>query len=803
MMEDLRFSFRTMRKNPGTTIAAILALALGIGATSAIFSVLNAVVFRPLPFGNPDRLVKIVERIDRTGQDHLPCSYADFKDWTESAASFDQLAVYNSFGVIYGGGDEPILLRGSGVSANMFSLLEVNPLRGRVFTADEDRQGGPRVVVLSYKTWQRLFGGDENVIGKSILLSSRDTTVIGIMPPEFKFPVESEQGDFWMPFGLYASPADLQARGLRKYNVVAGLKRGVSERQAQSEMNVISTRLEGEHQDTNEGCQARVVSLHDDIVGEIRPALLMIFGAVSFVLLIACANVANLLLARSVSRSKEIAIRTALGAGKARVVRQLLTESVILALIGGGIGLMLAIWGTRILVAASPTKIPRVQESGIDLPVLGFTFLLCVLTGVVFGLAPALQASVLNLNDSLKEGGRESNQGVRGRLARKALVVAEMAVSLILLICAGLLMKSYARITSISPGFNQANLLTVYVSPSRSRYPKPEQQAAFYQNVLDHIRSLPGVKTAGAVDMVPLSGDNTETTFSIEGRPASDNEELSTDYSTVSPNHFEVMEIPLLKGSAFSEMDTLAAPRKVIINDAFSHKYFAGEEVIGKRIRLGGDDAPSEIIGVVGDVRNKTLESKATPALFVSFLQAPPRSITYIVRTASDPMALSSGVHGAIREVDKTIYLPESKTFEQLVSATFAPRRFSMTLLLVFATVGLILAGTGIYGVMAYSVSQQVREIGIRMALGAQGSQVLRLVLGQGITLALIGIGIGLFLALAGMRFISSMLFEVGPSDPKILLSISAFLMIVVLLACYIPARRALRINPISALRSE
>jgi putative ABC transport system permease protein len=806
MKQDLRYSIRVLLKNPVFTGMAVIALALGIGVTSVMFSIVNAVLLSSLPFEKPDRILRVWGTMDKTSQGHMVASYPDVADWRDQAQSFDKVAAYNVYGVIYTGSSEPILMRGAGVSADLFPLLGTQPMIGRAFTPEEDKPGGPRVVVLSHGAWQRLFGADRNLIGQEILLSNRSTTVLGVMPPEFKFPVEAEQVDFWMPLTLNANPKELETRGHRKFNIVARLKPNVTQAQAQSEMNVITRQLETQYPETNEGYSVALVSLHEDLVSGIRPALLALFVAIGLVLLIACANIANLLLARAASRQKEMALRTALGATRIRIIRQLITESVVLSLAGGILGLFLSVWGMSIIAANLPASIPRVHNVGVDARVLLFTLALSVLTGIAFGLAPALQSSRPNLNESLKEGGRGYTQSFRRNKLRNVLVVAEVAISLVLLICAGLLIKSFLRLTETDMGFNTDRLLTVSVSPSRSRYPEAEQQKIFYKRVLEEIGAAPGVQSASAIDFLPLSGDNRETSFVIEGRPLSNTEEdLMADYATVTPNYFSVMGIPLLKGRAFTESDNGDSPKVLIVNEIFARTFFADEDPIGKRVVIGSDDPPGrEIVGIVGDVRRQGLDTDAKPGFFVTYLQTPQRFMNYVARTSTaNPMSVSSSVRSAIRNVDSAIFIPDSKSMDQMLAATVAQRWFNTSLLLAFAVAGLILAITGIYGVMSYSVTQRTHEIGIRSALGAQAGDILKLVIGHGMVLTAIGIVVGLIAAFAATKFIASLLYGVSANDFIIYAGFSLLLTVVALLACYFPARKATRVDPIVALRVE
>jgi putative ABC transport system permease protein len=806
LLQDIRYGARMLWKSPGFTLVAIFTLALGIGANSAIFSVVNTVLLRPLAFRNPETLVRVKGELKKQGVDLEPLSYPDFVDLKAQSQALEHVAAYTQTTGALTGGSEPERLRGANVSADLFPLLGVEPFIGRAFSPEEDRVGSNAVVVLSHALWQRRFGSDPRVVGQEIMLNGRSTTVVGVMPPDFNFPIQSAQRDYWMPLAPSVGERAEQ-RGSHYLNVIGRLKPGYTLAQAEGETVALSKRLEEQYAETNTGFSLAVVSAHEDVVKDVKPALLILLGAVGFVLLIACANVANLLLARAAGRAKEIAIRTALGAGRLRIVRQLLTESVLLSLVGGTLGLLIAVWGVDLLVASSPADIPRVKEIGLDMRVLVFTLLISVVTGIIFGLVPALQSSKLDLNESLKEGGRGSTEGLRRNRVRSLLVVSEVALSLVLLISAGLLIKSFMRLRDVNPGFNPNNVLAVNISLPPAKYADEPRQAAFFRDVLERIKATPGVVSAGAVFTLPLSGSNRANTFDIAGRPpANPGEAPEANDRVATPDYFRAMGIPLLKGRVFTERDDADAPPVSIINESFARRFFAGEDPLGKRIVTDSDRFPqgSEIIGVVGDVRHKSLDAEGGAELYRSYLQSPERSMSLVVRTEqADPTSIASSIRSIVQQVDKDQPLSNIQTMDQLLADSVARRRFNMLLLGIFASVALLLAAIGIFGVMNYSVTQRTHEIGIRMALGAQAGDVLRMVVGQGMALAFIGVALGLIASFVITRVMSNLLFGVSATDPVTFAGVSLLLSVIALLACYIPARRATRVEPIIALRYE
>ncbi len=809
LLQDLRYGARMLLKHPGFTFVAVAALALGIGANTAIFSVVNAVVLRPLPFANSERIVRIYGTNEKDAAERAPLSYPDFADYRSQSQSVEHVAAYSFASTsMRTGAGEPERLDGIIVSSDLFPLLDVKPIAGRVFTPEEDRKGVAPVVVLSYGLWRRSFNSDRGIIGREISLGNRSTTVVGVMPPDFKFPVDSERVSYWMPLAADPGAGEMiDKRGAHFMEALAKLKPALTIGQAEAEMNLIARRLEAQYPtDVDKGSRLHLVSLHEDLVGDVRPALFVLLGAVGFVLLIACANVANLSLARAAGRTREIAIRTALGASRARVIRQLLTESVLLSTAGGALGLLLAMWGVDLLTAAS-RGIPRLNEVALDGGVLAFTLSVSLATGIFFGLFPALATSKLDLTESLKEGGRSSSEGASRKRVRGLLVVSEVALALMLLVGAGLLIKSFAKLLQTDPGYDTERVLTLDVGLSRIKYPTPEQQTAFLQQVLHRVETLPGVEAVGATDLLPLSGSDSKTTFKIEGRSVGQGEEPNARSQSVSPNLFRAMSIPLREGRDFTERDAKTAAPVLIVNEAFARRFYPGEDALGKRVHLDSDEddsPPREIVGVVGDVHHERLTADVYPGYYTPYLQHPGRRINLVVRSAStDPKALASAVRGAVKEVDKDQLIWETKTMSERLSASVASRRFRMMLLGIFAALALMLAAIGIYGVMSYAVTQRTHEIGIRMALGAQASDVFKLVVKHGMMLALVGIGAGLIGAFAVTRVMASLLYGVSATDPLIFFGVALLLASVAFLACYIPARRATKVDPMIALRYE
>lgn len=808
LWQDIRYGMRMLLKAPSVSIVATMALALGIGANTAIFSVVNAVLLRPLPFANSEQLMMVWETDATRGQVRSSVSYPDFADWREQNQVFERMASYHNNDFIMTGRGESTRLQGAVVSADLFPLLGVAPALGRGFLPDEDKPGDTgRVVILSQELFQKRFNSDPNVVNQSMVLDGKNYTIVGVMPRAFQFPIQNEPVELWTTVALDREGKEpiTDERGAHYMNVIARLKPGVAKEQAQAEMTSISARLEQQYPDKNLHRSSSVEPALEALVGNIRPALLILLGAVACVLLIACANVANLLLARAMTRHKEMAIRSALGASRARVVRQLLTESILLSLAGGALGLLLAVWWSDLLVALGKQNIPRAIQVGLDWRVLGFTLLISVLTGVVFGLVPALHSSKTELTESLKERG--TGEGARRNHVRNVLVVAELAIAVVLLVGAGLLIKSLWRLRQVPPGFNSENVLTLVVGIPEVKYPTAKQ-AQFYHDLVARIESLPGVRSASAVIPLPLSGDLFSISFETEGRPVAKGDRPSADFFAIGGGYFKTMEIPLLKGRDFTERDDKQAPGVIIVNQAFARRFFPGEDPIGKHIRPGistdeSKPAMREIVGVVADVKNRNLSSEFRPGYFVPQAQIPFNQMTVLVKTTNDSRSLITAAQREVTAMDKELPVFNVKTMDDYLAASVAAPRFNTTLLAIFATVALVLTIVGLYGVMSYSVAQRTNEIGIRMALGAQTRDVLGLVVRQGFKLVLIGLSIGLVGAFALMRVIASLLFGVTTKDPLTFAAVAGLLTVVALLACYLPARRATKVDPLVALRYE
>jgi putative ABC transport system permease protein len=800
--QDLRYGARMLLKNPGFTLIAVLTLALGIGANTAIFSVINGVLLGSLPYPHPEQLAMVWCDNKRQGIPDDITSYPNFVDWRDRNKTFQGMAGVTDDTYNLTGRGEPEEIRAASVSPNFFQLLGVNPVRGRGFTAEEEQPGRDRVAILSHSLWQRHFGADPDILNKTILLSGEPNVVVGIMPPGFQFP---EKTELWKPLA-----PDERMRGARSafwLPIVGRFKPGVTRAQAQADLEVITTQIQQQFPDMA-GYGVNVVPVLEQSVGFIRRALMILFVAVLFVLLIACANVANLLLARAAVRQREVSIRAAMGAGRRRIVRQLMTESMLLAVLGGALGVLLAWWGVKLLIGLSPADIPRLENIRLDGRVLLFTMGLSLLTGLIFGLAPALQTSQLNLSETLKEGGRTGGGGAGGRRAQRirgAFIVAEVALTLALLVGAGLLVRSFWRLQQVDPGFRPDHLLTMRLSLSGSNYATGAQAVSFFERLQGRLAALPGVVSASATTGVMLPKLANSAGFTIEGRPRDPNEQgLELPIDTVQPNYFQTMGVQLLKGRTFTSQDTRESPRVTIVNETFARRYFPDEDPIGKRFTFGRPGPNTRwitIVGVVRDTKRQGVEQPIRIESWMPLAQRPSGSMELLLRTTGDPLLLSNAVREAVWSIDRDLPIPIIRTMEQVMSERVAQRRLNMLLLGLFALVALILAAVGIYGVMSYTVTQRTHEIGIRMALGAQSGDVIGLVLKQGIALTLVGVAFGLIATFMLTRLMASLLFGVSARDPITFAAIAALLTGVALLACWIPARRATEVDPMVALR--
>ncbi len=803
LWQDIRFALRMLWKNWSMTAIVIVVLALGIGANTAIFSVINAVLLRPLPYADPDRLVRLSEDSPQVPQ--MSISYPNFLDWREQSNVFSGLAATQFRSLNLTGANEPERLAGRAVSANFFDVLGVKPALGRGFAADEDRPGANRVCLVGHGLWQRRFGADASIIGKQLTMSGEQFTVVGVLPESYRFGTPT---DVFVPIGLRADEMTERSSHPGIY-AIARLKPGVTVETARAEIVAIAERIAQQY--GMQGNSATLTSLQEFFVGDIRTSLLVLLGAVGFVLIIACANVANLLLARAASRQKEIAIRTALGAGRWRIIRQLLTESMVLALAGGIGGLLLATWGVDALRAASVDSLPTTAQIDLDRQVLLFTLFISLITGVVFGLAPALGASKPDLNDTLKEGGRGATAGGRRATVRSLLVVSEIALSLVLLVSAGLLVKSFWRLLNTDPGFAAQNLLTMQLA-LKANEGEGGKVLNFFRELEGRVAALPGVEAAAYSNGLPLLGAS-DTSFAIEGRPQPEpGKQPQTMLYATSPDYLRAMGIRLIKGRFFTAQDTQRSQRVAVIDEAFARQQFPDEDPIGQRIAGDGDAPSAEIVGVVAHVKHFGLDADESiqAQLYFPFNQAPDDALpslagrmNFVLRTTADPLNLTAAVRREVQSLDPNQPVYNVNTMEETLDRSLAAQRLSTTLLLLFAAVALVLAAVGLYGVMSYAVTQRRHEIGIRMALGAQTGDVLRLVVGQGMTLILIGVALGLAGAFAATRVMASLLYGVSATDPVIFFSVALLLAAVALVACLIPARRATKVDPMVALRYE
>ena len=801
--QDARYALRMLRKNPGFAAVAVIVLALGIGANTAIFSVVYALLLRPLPYPEPARLLVLAER--SSDGERMSISYPNFKDWQERAHSFEAMAAFRPQSFNLTDTTQPVRLQGQTVSWNFFQILGVRPQLGRLFTAQDDAPGVAPTTLISHGLWKERFGGDPNIVGRTIKIDGDLYTVVGVLPQGFEF---YRRDDLYVPLGLLLTPQGgfLDRANHFRMFALARLKPGVTLAQANQEMTALAAQLEREYPATNSGASAMAQPLTSRLVEDIRPALLVLLGAVGFVLLIACVNVANLTLVRATERQREIAVRLALGASRGRIIRQLLSESLLIAVLGGVAGLLIGVWIKDGLLALAPEGIPRLTQVKLDGMVLGFTLGVSALTGLLFGLLPALQASRTDLNTALKEGGRAVAGSARERL-RKVLLVGEVGLALVLLIGAGLMLRTVSKLTHIDPGFDATNLLTMRFTLPANAY-NEEQRRAFYSEALARVSAQPGVRSATLSLSLPIDGSNWNSVFIAADKPVPARAEIpSAAFTPVSANFFETMGIRRLRGRGFSETDTADAPRVAIINETLARRLWPGEDPIGKRLKQGfpEDKTPwREVVGVVADVKLNGVDRETPLQAYLPLAQEPARGLGLIVRSANaNPLALRPAVEQAIHSIDRDLPLYGVYSMDQLLGDAIAQQRLTMVLLVGFAVLALTLAAVGIYGVMSYSVTQRTHEIGIRLALGAQTRDVLRLVVGQGMLLALVGVALGLAASFALTRVLASLLFNVSPTDPLTFAAIAFLLTFVALLACYIPARRATKVDPMVALRYE
>jgi putative ABC transport system permease protein len=803
LIQDMRYGIRMLAKSPGFTLVAVITIALGIGANTTIFSTINAVVLQPFSFPNQDRLVMLWEHNPEVGIIRGSVAPGNFAEWREQARSFDQLVAISQNYFDLTEGDQPERFAGYRVSANFFDVLGATAALGRTFNPEEDQPGQNQVVVLKHSLWQNRFGSDPDIIDKTITLNGKSFSVIGVMAEDFNFPFNG--GEMWSPVAL--DPKEQTDRGSHYLQVLGLLKRGVTIEQASQDMNRIALRAGELYPDTNSGRGVYVISMVKDASRGARLYSPVLVAAVGFVLLIACANVANLLLVRAAGRHKEIAIRLAMGAGRARLIRQLLTESLLLALLGGALGLLLSVWGIDALAKGIPENfskfIPGWQHMKLDRTALLFTLVVSVLTGLIFGLVPALQASKTNFNETLKEGGKSSSgKGARNR-ARSALVVSEIALSLILLIGAGLMVRSFVELMRSDFGINPTNALTMQVSLSDEKYSTYQQRILFYDQLLARISQLPGVTKAGAVGILPMSGNNnSRSILSIGQTLFSKDKQPLTNYNTATPDYFEAVGTKLLKGRAFTSTDRTGSPRVALVNEAFANRFFTNQEAIGQQFKIDSS-AAIEIIGIVANIMNDDLDDKAEPYIYMPYGQDSWRSMFIVIRASGDPTELVSAVRSEVSALDKTPPVFNVKMLGRAIDERMSPKRLATLVLAFFAVLALVLAAVGIYAVMSYAVTQRTHEIGIRMALGAQQRDVLRLILGQGAKLALLGLGAGAVVALLLTRLMASLLYGVSATDPLTFGAVAIVLLGVAVTACYIPARRAMRVDPMVALRHE
>jgi len=810
LFNDIRFGLRSLKKRPSFTAIAIITLALGIGANTAIFSVVNAVLLRPLPFPHPEQLVTLWERNPKQGYEQNPPAAGNFVDWRDQNRVFAQMAIYEPskrFNLSFEERAERVT--GAAVSPSLFDLLGVGPVRGRAFSSADEQPGHNQVVIISEAFRRSHFAGSPNPVGETLALDGKNYEIIGVMAEGFQFPGGSgtvlrtftaAPANLWVPLTLDAET--IRQRSSHSLNVIGRLKPGVTVAQATSEMDAIQLRLEQQYPTSYLGSNVKVVPLAEQVVGATRRPILVLLGAVAFLLLIACANVANLLLARAASRKKEMALRAAVGAGRRRIIRQLLTESLLLSLAGGVAGILLAAWGVRALSTIVPANFPRREEISIDLWVLGFTLLISILTGVIFGLGPAMSSANVNLTKALKAGGRNTADAPSHHL-RNLLVIAEIALALVLLIGASLMIQSFLRLQNVSAGFKTDHRLTMEISLPPTSYSRA-LRPAFFQQLLERTSKLPGVEAIAAAKHLPLSGDNMNFAFDIEGRPFPNGQSPGADCRVVTPDYFKTMEIPLIKGRVFGDSDNAQSAHVLLINERMAHRFFPNEDPIGKTMVLGVNNFTGEIVGIVGDVKHVGLDAEVNEEVYAAYAQVPFwTDMNLIVKTSGDPASVAGPIRTEVANLDRNVPIGKVRTMEAVVAESVAQPRFRTLLLTLFGIVASLLATVGIYGVMSYAVTQRTHEIGIRMALGAQIGQVRRLIVGHGFILALIGVAGGVVGAFVLTRLLATLLFGVTPTDVRTYAAVSIGLIAAALIACYVPAHRAGKVDPLVALRAE
>jgi putative ABC transport system permease protein len=815
MLRDLRFALRQLLKQPGFTLIAVVTVALAIGANTAVLSLVNALLVRPLPYRDSQQLVLLLQHFKSQNLERIPVSPAEFVDYETRAQSFDKLGAFGFTSFNLAGEDRAERIAGATLTAGVLPLLGVAPIKGRFFEAEECALGRDDVVILSARLWQRRFNSDPQIIGKKLLLDGKSFTVVGVMPAGFDFPLQlfnlgnggqfHERAEIWKPLAF--TDNEMKARGSRAYALIGRLAAGTSVSRAQAEIETINAQMRGEHPDyysQDNSFGGDVFPLQQLAVGGIRPALLILLGAVLLVLLIACANLTTMLLARAAAREREMAIRVALGAGPLRLLKQVLTESVLLALVGGTAGVLLALWGVELLKAIGAQTVPRLGEVNVDLSVLGVTLAVAVGTGIVFGLVPALASARPELTEALKEGGRSSTQSTRRNRLRNGLVIAEVALALVLLSSAGLLIKSFARLQNVNPGFNPRDALTFEVSLPKIQYPDDPSIVRFNQEAQRRIAALPGIHTAGFSTILPLAGTNSDWSFAIEGRPSNNNNPTPDEEKRqISPDYFRALETPLIKGRFFTDADNADAPRVIIVNQAFAKKFFPNQDPLGKRITF---DNPKKnpkwitIVGIVGDIHHFGLDIDPKPEMYVPFAQEPYFTTIYVVRSNQNPQSLLPAIRREIQRIDSAVPVANIRTFENVIAESVAPRRLCVVLLGVFAVVAVLLASVGIYGVMSFLVVQRTHEIGVRMALGAQRSDVLKMVLARSLKLISSGTIIGLIVALMSTHTLRTLLYSVSAFDATTFALVTILLGAVALAASYLPAMRATRANPMMVL---